>query len=491
MSYQKLQQGLIRDVRKMFVLALAGGVLSVCLPQFFNIPLLAVILPLLCMALYTWRGYLLSADSSFIEQFADSVYYLGFLLTLVALVVSLYFYQSDTLEAGLLTANFSLALITTIFGLAVRIFINNFQIDLNSIERHVMTEVEHAANELIRKAKLISMQLDVAHEETQIAIQKSVTVAAKSMQEMTSVVDKYTEASAETLQKNTQLTTQSIRGAVTAFEKNIRNTKLPEDIFIEQLMPPLTLLQQHLERTQQQLQEFNSQQSHITQSTQAIGRNMTNSAAKMDILTQSISAFDKQLTTHNQVNNDFAKVVEEVALLAKQTQQISDNISEQSVQSGIALQNFAGLMESVNHLPDNMATLSQKIKLSTEQIAMAFQPLGEHSQTGIKISQDLQEISAALSHTRATVQQISDFSIHVTSAVKRVDMFDQQMEKHAQLLADIGSIAQQDLEIAKQHQEEMAKILQKSRSTLALLQKEVIQTIQNTHNTTTSNHHEL
>jgi biopolymer transport protein ExbB/TolQ len=47
-----------------------------------------------------------------------------------------------------------LALITTIFGLAVRIFINNFQLDLNSIERQVMTEVEQAANELVRKAKL-------------------------------------------------------------------------------------------------------------------------------------------------------------------------------------------------------------------------------------------------------------------------------------------------------------------------------------------------
>jgi biopolymer transport protein ExbB/TolQ len=482
MSYQRLQQGLIRDVRKLFVLALSGGVLSVCIPQFFNTPLLAVVLPLLCMILYTWRGYLLSADSSFIEQFADSVYYLGFLLTLVALVVSLYFYQGDSLEASLLTANFSLALITTIFGLAVRIFINNFQVDLNSIERHVMSEVEHAANELIRKAKLISMQLDVAHEETQIAIQKSVAVAAKSMQEMTSVVDKYTEASAETLQKNTQLTTQSIRGAVTAFEKNIRNTKLPEDIFIEQLNPPLALLQQRLETTQLLLQEFNSNQSEITQSSQAISRNMTNSSGKMDILTQSISAFNEQLSANSQINTEFAQVVQEIALLAKQTQQISSNIEQQTEQSSLAMQNFSKLMDTVNTLPDDMATLSQKIKLSAEQIATAFRPIGEHTQSGIKISQDLQEISTALSHTRATVQQISDFSIHVTSAVKRVEMFDQQMEKHAQLLADIGDIAQQDLKLAKQHQLEMAEILQKSRSALALLQQDLIQNMQNANN---------
>ncbi|RLA20404.1 MAG: hypothetical protein DRQ62_10620, partial [Gammaproteobacteria bacterium] len=191
MSYQKLQQGLILDVRKMFAIALISGVLGVCLPQYFDFPLFAVVLPLLSMVIYAWLGYVHSVDSSFLEQFADSVYYLGFLLTLVALVVSLYFYQSDTLEAGALTANFSLALITTIFGLAVRIFINNFQIDLNSIERQMMTEVEHAANDMIRKAKLISMQLEVSHQETQIAIKKSIDAAAEGMQQTARTIDQY------------------------------------------------------------------------------------------------------------------------------------------------------------------------------------------------------------------------------------------------------------------------------------------------------------
>ena len=194
MTYKKQQQDFILDVRKMFVTALSGGVLGVCLPQFFNLPLLAVLLPLICMMLYAWFGYLQSNDTPFLEQFADSVYYLGFLLTLVALVVSLYFYQSDTLEAGQLTANFSLALITTIFGLAVRIFINNFQIDLNSIERQMMTGVEHAANDMIRKAKLISMQLDVSHQETQIAIKKSIEFAAEGMQQTALIIDQYAQA---------------------------------------------------------------------------------------------------------------------------------------------------------------------------------------------------------------------------------------------------------------------------------------------------------
>ena len=129
MSDSKLKQSALFGIRRIFVFALVGGVLGVCVPQYFNYPLFAIFLPLGCMVLYTGFGYAHSVDSIFLEQFADSVYYLGFLLTLVALVVSLYFYQGDTLDSGVLVSNFSLALLTTIFGLTVRIYVNNFQID--------------------------------------------------------------------------------------------------------------------------------------------------------------------------------------------------------------------------------------------------------------------------------------------------------------------------------------------------------------------------
>lgn len=475
MTSKKQQQEFILDIRKMFVTALSGGVLGVCLPQYFNLPLLAVVLPLLCMILYTWGGYLQSVNSSFIEQFADSVYYLGFLLTLVALVVSLYFYQSDTLEAGLLTANFSLALITTIFGLSVRIFINNFQIDLSSIERQMMTEVEHAANDLIRKAKLISMQLDLSHQETQIAIKKSCDEAAEGMQQTALSVDQYAQASSALLLKNTHKTNQTIVNALQAFEENIQNIKLPDEIFSDKLNVPLGRLVKRVDETQILLKEMNVGQSKISQSTQDIISSMGKSVAEVDILTQSISVFNDKLYANTKVNDDFVRVVKDISILSEKTSRISENLEQQIEQSSLAMQNYTKMVNAVNSLPEDIDALSLRLKRSSELVSVSLQAIGDNTELGAKIGNDLQEITTALANTRETVKHISDFGVHVTSTFKRLENFNRLMEQHTRLMADMGGVAQLDIDLAKQHQLEMAKILQLSRQSLAQMQREVVE----------------
>lgn len=472
MADKNQQQGLILDVRKMFVVALFSGVLSVCVPQYFNMPLFAVILPLLCMILYAGVGYTYSKDTPFLEQFADSVYYLGFLLTLVALVVSLYFYQSDTLEAGLLTANFSLALITTIFGLAVRIFINNFQLDLNNIERQMMSEVEHAANDMIRKAKLITMQLDVSHQETQIAIKRSVDIAVEGMQQTALQIDQYAQDRSQALLTNAQKNNQAIENAIAAFTANMQTIKLPEEIFAEKLNAPLERLIKRIDETQILLKEMNDGQGKISQSTQNIVASMAKSVSEIDILAQSITVFNDKLYVNTKLNDDFARVVTSISLLSEKTLGISENLQQQTEQSTLAMQNFTQMVTAVGALPDDIATLSAKLKQSSELVSTTFQAIGNNTESGAKIGKDLQEIATALTSTRETVKQISDFGIHVTSTFKRLETFNKLMEQHTQLMADMGGVAQLDIDLAKQHQQEMAGILQQSRHSLAQMQRE-------------------
>ena len=62
------------------------------------------------------------SDSLSIEQKADSVYYMGFILTLVAMTASLVaLAYDDELRFNAVVINFGLALATTILGLAIRI----------------------------------------------------------------------------------------------------------------------------------------------------------------------------------------------------------------------------------------------------------------------------------------------------------------------------------------------------------------------------------
>ena len=479
MPSNEIKQKSVLDIRKMFVVALLGGIIGICLPQYFNLPLLAVVSSLTCMALYTGFGYSHSVHSPFLEQFADSVYYLGFLLTLVALVISLYFYQSDTLESGLLVANFSLALLTTIFGLAVRIYINNFQVDIHSAERHMMSEVEHAANDLVRKAKLISMQLDVSHQETQIAIQQSVKHAGEGMYQAALTVEKYGRLGSEALLVNMKETSLTVTKAVAALENSIQNTKLPADVFSEKLNEPLDHLVNRLDQTQIQLKELNTQQNTLTQSTQSIVESMGKTVAEVDILTQSISCFNDKLNANTKVNDDFVQLVREIASLSEKTARISENLTQQTEQSTIAMRNFNKLAGVVDSLPDDMETMSLRLKQSSENVFKVFENIGDNTQSGARIGEDLQDIATALANTKETVKQISDFGIHVISTFNRLETFNQLIEQHTQLLADMGEVAQQDINLAKAHQLEMAKILQQSRQALMLMQQNVVEGVNN------------
>jgi len=479
MPNNEIKQRSVLDIRKMFVAALLGGIISICLPQYFNLPLLAVLCSLTCMALYTGFGYSHSVDSVFLEQFADSVYYLGFLLTLVALVISLYFYQSDTLESGLLVANFSLALLTTIFGLAVRIYINNFQVDIQSAERHMMTEVEYAANDLVRKAKLISMQLDVSHQETQIAIQQSIKHAGEGMHQAALTVEKYARSGSEALLLNMNETSQKMTKAAEVFENSILNTKLPEEVFSEKLKGPLERLVTRLDESQILIKELNTQQSTLAQSTQGIVESMGKTVAEVDILTQSISCFNDKLNANTRINDDFVQVVRDISSLSEKTAEISKNLTQQTEQSTIAMQNFNKLAGVVNSLPDDMETMSLRLKKSSAKVSEIFNSIGDNTQSGARIGEDLQDIATALANTKETVKQISDFGIHVISTFNRLETFNQLIEQHTQLLADMGGVARQDINLAKEHQLEMAKILQQSRQSQMLMQQDFVEGINN------------
>ncbi len=476
MPVTKLDQKSLYLIRRMFIAALIGGVFGVCLPQFYNFPLLAVFIPMTCMGLYTWVGYLFSRNTLFLEQFGDSVYYLGFLLTLVALVISLYFYQGgDTLKSGLLISNFSLALLTTIFGLSVRIYINNFKVDIRSAETHMMTEIEYAANELIRKAKIISMQLDVSHKETQIAIKSSIEHAAEGIHQTALTVQDYAKSGAIALNKNIQEANQSVKNATQAFEKNLLDIKLPEEIFSDKLSRPLDRLVIRLDEMQFQLKKINERQDTIDRNAQNIAVSMNQTVTDLHLFSDSINGFNQKLNANANINESLVSLLNEVSSLSEKTIGISENLTRQTEQSSEAMHNFTKLVSAVNSLPNELETMSFRINQSSAQVSETFKTFGDNTQSGVKIGQDLQDIASALGNTKETITQISEFGLHVTSTLNRLESFNGMIAQHTQLLSDMGGVARLDIDLAKEHQVEMSKILQKSRKSLLHMQQDFAQ----------------
>ena len=98
------------------------GIVFILTGTYWKSPYLNLVLPVGVMIVYTYVINQDTSDALSIEQKADSVYYMGFILTLVAMTASLVVLAfEDQLKFNSVVINFGLALATTILGLTIRI----------------------------------------------------------------------------------------------------------------------------------------------------------------------------------------------------------------------------------------------------------------------------------------------------------------------------------------------------------------------------------
>lgn len=81
------------------------------------------------------------------DQLGDNVYYLGFLLTLVSLTVTLVQFASDSSDEQIIS-NFGLALVATIVGIGARTILNQMRRDPLSVEKESRVELAKASARL-------------------------------------------------------------------------------------------------------------------------------------------------------------------------------------------------------------------------------------------------------------------------------------------------------------------------------------------------------
>ena len=106
----------------LFGFSLIGGIASIFFGTYISSWVFNIAVPIGIMLYYSYTINKDTSDILSIEQKADSVYYMGFILTLVAMTSSLIALAYDEeLRFNAIVINFGLALATTILGLAIRI----------------------------------------------------------------------------------------------------------------------------------------------------------------------------------------------------------------------------------------------------------------------------------------------------------------------------------------------------------------------------------
>lgn len=215
-------------LRHWFVIAAAFGALSIALGEvvFGGTSWVTLGGPLLAMAGYIAIGWRIARTAESVSQFADSVYYLGFLLTLTALVAALMGIgrSEDVWDVIRL---FGVKLVTTLVGLGVRVFLTNFRPSVeDSVEvaeemlsraavslRH---RFDQLAVDLTAQTGAINATLDGAAQQIDVTLSSVVTRIGTELSESVTASSRALRESLEYLRKETTRAVDDLRAVFSA-----------------------------------------------------------------------------------------------------------------------------------------------------------------------------------------------------------------------------------------------------------------------------------
>lgn len=238
-------------------------------------------LPILVMVVYIVIGLRWRGDDVSEEKFADSCYYLGFIFTIASIITSLLDLKDIADRLGDIAVRFGAAMISTVLGMSVRVYLVNFRQDLNDALVGVEQSVVENANAFRTQLQLATEQAKQFQEavaeaskqsfaRVDLAIQGAVakysTDFSKLFEEIAGSNNKLAKESSEQLREAYSQLASSVALSSGAHQKalidlqaalfefsramtmRLNSITFPDDYFIQTLEPPLTTLSRQLEK---------------------------------------------------------------------------------------------------------------------------------------------------------------------------------------------------------------------------------------------------
>ncbi len=218
------------------------------------------------------RSYLVHGISR--TQYADSIYYLGFLFTLVSITAAIIDVGPEG-DVSQIVNRFGVKLITTLIGLGVRVYLVNFRpsgedvtenVEESLIEasRRLRDRLDQVTLDLASLASSLTLTLRTASERTSTELSSSLTQAAAQFSEALGVLKGQTlaglsdvrgaaekavsemggtlGANVGELRERMERATRDLGGASEGLVRRLEATRLPDELLAAQLGPAVERL---------------------------------------------------------------------------------------------------------------------------------------------------------------------------------------------------------------------------------------------------------
>ncbi|GHT85651.1 hypothetical protein AGMMS49543_17400 [Betaproteobacteria bacterium] len=245
-------------VKKLFLIAVLLKVGFSAIGWFIGDPwVFGLVLPLTVMAVYIGLGLTRSREDVSDEKFADSCYYLGFIFTISSIIFGLFDLPQIGAKMSEIAVRFGAAMVTTVAGLVVRVYLVNFRADLNDAMDSAEAGVIAASQRL---GEQLAMELEKMREfDSRIdeAVQTTVARAAVGVEKVTEVhSEKIAEFCLSLMEQNklafadllhevrnaSKHLASSVNAYATTVTKRMEGVTFPEDYFAQRLEAPMAKL---------------------------------------------------------------------------------------------------------------------------------------------------------------------------------------------------------------------------------------------------------
>lgn len=379
---------------------------------YFQSPwILGLVVPLAIMASYIWIGFHRRDTEVSDEKFADSAYYLGFMFTITSIIFSLFDLPNIGTRIQDIAVRFGAAMVSTVFGLFVRVYLVSFRAD-------VVDAMRNAEDALLGATQTFTERLTMALERLQ-DFESRVDIATKASVERVNLqveslsknhADKLTAFFADLTARNQEAFTaaledvknasvrlaSSVDGYSTGMKSNLvsieekvtlfaaavttrlHNTTFPDDYFASQLQAPMAQLESAASEIALQV---NTACKEISKTTKALGTSLQKVQAKSGEVEESMDSI-MRMASQQQL------ILEAAQGQLGALEQVAENLTAFDKMLGTTLAQLAANNTTTEALTTQVAKLATESVEGRQAIA--------HSLTGV--TAELAEYREAASH---------------------------------------------------------------------------------------------
>ena len=342
--------GWLEHQRILFISAFALGAIGVLTLRLFGIGIIFTSL----FALSVMTAYMISGVTKrFIirhDILGDNLYYLGFLFTLVSMAYSLYSLGVRKSDINAILENFGLAISTTLYGLALRVFFNQSKSDLEGYESAVRVSLTDAAANLIGDLSTIRSNVATLRVSFTQTIDETIAAQKKSLEEMALI--------------NKNFINEAINSQSTAISNLIQEVTVKQSKFLK-------------EGSDQQVQNLNK-----------LGQMLTNKQIEMDrrfekelgaivfgmseVLSQLKECVQQFTADAKKFAPATSKVLKELDKFAEHSETINENLVAPLTTMRLVMSNSS---ERLYEISTSMDSLNQSLNEITTEMPVALNQL--------------------------------------------------------------------------------------------------------------------